>query len=142
MAAVALTKYNAYIDEVASGGHNHKTDVLKLALTDTAPGAGDTVWSAAVYPPPAAANGYTGGGNTLTTVSATTTGAIFKLVLDDTVFAATAGGIGPFRYVIVYHSSKSNKVVGYCDYGSSVSLADTDTFTADFDAVNGALTIQ
>ena len=142
MVAVALTKYNAYIDEVAVGGHNHKTDVFKFALTNTAPGAGDTVWSAAVYPPPAAANGYTGGGSTLTNTSGPAVGGLFKLILSDTVFTATAGGIGPFRYGILYNSSKSNKLIGYYDYGSSVTLADTDTFTTDFDAVNGVLTIQ
>jgi hypothetical protein len=138
----ALTKYNSYIDEIAAGGHNHKTAVYKLALTNTAPGAADTVWNTTVAPPPAAANGYPAGGNTITTTSAVTTAGVFKLVLADTVFTATAGGIGPFRYAILYNSSASNKLVGYYDYGSSISLADTDTFTSDFDATNGVVTIQ
>ena len=138
-----LTKYNSYIDEVASGGHNHKTAVFKLALTNTAPTtATDTVWNATVAPPPAAANGYPAGGNTLTTTSATTTGAVFKLVLVDTVFTATAGGIGPFRYAIIYNSSAGNKLVGFYDYTGSVTLASTDTFTTDFSDLDGVLTVS
>jgi len=139
---VAFTRYNTFIDEVASGGHNLKTDVIKAALTNTAPpnpGTTDTVWSAAIYPPPTAANNYTAGGNTPSITSATTSSYLFKLVLADTVFTATAGGIGPFRYVILYNSSKTNKVVGYYDYGSSITLADTETFTVDFDPTNGAI---
>jgi len=137
----AFVKYNAYIDEIAKAGHNHATAVFKLALTNTAPGAGDTVWNTTVAPAPAAANGYPAGGNTLTTTSAVTTAGVFKLVLVDTVFTATAGGIGPFRYAILYNSSATNKVLGYYDYASSISLADTETFTTDFDATNGVLTI-
>jgi hypothetical protein len=55
------------------------------------------------------------------------------------VFTATAGGIGPFRYAIIYNSSATSKVVGYYDYGSSITLADTETFTVDFDPTNGMI---
>jgi hypothetical protein len=138
----AFAKYNTFIDEISKGGHNLQTAVFKCALTNTAPtAASDTVWNTTVAPAPAAGNGYTAGGNTLTTSSATTTAGVFKLVLADTVFTATAGGIGPFRYVIIYNSSASNKVVGYYDYASSITLNDTETFTVDFDAANGVLTL-
>jgi hypothetical protein len=136
----AFTKYNAFIDEVSKGGHNLTTCVYKIALTNTAPTPlTDTVWSTGVYPAPAAANNYTAGGNTPTVTSAATASYIFKLVLADTVYTATAGGIGPFRYAIMYNSSATNKVVGYYDYGSSITLNDTETFTVDFDPTNGAI---
>ena len=138
----SYVKYNTFADEISKGGHNLQTATFKVALTNTAPtAASDTVWNTTVAPAPAAANGYTAGGNTITTSSATTTSGTFKLVLADTTFTATAGGIGPFRYAIVYNSSASNKSVGYWDYGSSVTLADTETFTVDFDGTNGVLTI-
>ena len=57
------------------------------------------------------------------------------------MFTASGGSIGPFRYVILYNSSATNKVVGYYDNGASITLADTDTFTTDFDATNGVFTI-
>lgn len=138
----SFAKYNTFADELSKGGHNLQTATFKVALTNTAPTAAtDTVWNTTVAPAPAAANGYTAGGNTLTTSSASTTTGTFKLVLADSVFTATAGGIGPVRYAIVYNSSASNKVVGYYDYGSSITLADTETLTVDFDATNGVLTI-
>jgi hypothetical protein len=136
----AFTKYNFFVDEVAKAGHNMATAVFKCALTNTAPTPlTDTVWNTTVYPAPAAANNYTAGGNTLTTSSAATATYIFKVVIADTVFTATAGGIGPFRYAIIYNSSATNKVVGYYDYGSSITLADTETFTVDFDPTNGMI---
>src|SRR6187399_1477541 len=114
------TKYNTFVDELSKGGHNLQTAVFKCALTNTAPTAAtDTVWNTTVAPAPAAANGYTAGGNTLTTSSAATTTGTFKLVLADSVFTATAGGIGPFRYVIIYNSSAGNKVVAKIDNGAS-----------------------
>lgn len=136
-----FTKYNTFADEMSKGGHNLQTAVFKVALTNTAPTAAtDTVWNTTVAPAPAAANGYTAGGNTITTSSASTTSGTFKLVLADSVFTAAGGTIGPFRYAILYNSSASNKVVGYYDYGSSITLNDTETFTADFDASAGVLT--
>jgi hypothetical protein len=138
----AFNKYFTFIDELSKAGHNLQTAVFKCALTNTAPTqASDTVWNTTVAPAPAAANNYTAGGNSLTTSSATTTSGVFKLVLADTVFTATAGGIGPFRYAILYNSSATNKSVGYYDYGSSITLGDTETFTVDFDAANGVLTL-
>lgn len=138
----SFTKYNTFIDEISKAGHNLQTAVFKAALTNTAPTAAtDTVWNTTVAPAPAAANGYTAGGNTLTTSSASTTSGTFKLVLADTVFTAAGGQLGPVRYAIIYDSSASNKVVGYYDYGSSVTLNDTETFTVDFDGTNGVLTL-
>lgn len=139
----SLVKYYSFVDEEAAGGHNLKTAVFKCALTNTAPTqASDTVWNTTVAPAPAAANGYTAGGNTLTTSSATTTSGTFKLTLADSVFTATAGGIGPVRYAIIYNSSATNKLVGYYDYGSSITLASGETLTIDFDGTNGFLTIS
>jgi hypothetical protein len=136
-----FNKYNCFVENVAEKVHNLGSDVLKVALTNTAPTAADTVWNTTVYPAPVAANGYTAGGNTPSITSSTQTSGTYKLVLADTVFTATSGGIGPFRYVILYNSTASGAVIGYYDYGSSITLADTETFTIDFDGTNGVLTI-
>ena len=51
------------------------------------------------------------------------------------VITATAGGIGPFRYVLLYNdTSTDDQLIGYWDYGSSISLADGETFTIDVTA--------
>jgi hypothetical protein len=138
-----FNKYYSYVDETSKGGHNLQTAVFKCALTNTAPTiASDTVWNITVAPPPAAADGYTAGGNLLTTSSAVTINGIFKLVLADTVFTAGPAGIGPFRYAIIYDTSAANKLVGYYDYGSSITLVAAAIFTVDFDAANGVLALQ
>jgi len=66
---------------------------------------------------------------------------VFKLVVADTVFTASGGSIGPFRYAILYNVTATNKLIGYYDNAASITLADTDTFTTDFDATNGVFTI-
>jgi hypothetical protein len=137
-----FNKYYCFVENLAEKVHNLQSDTLKVALTNTAPTASsDTVWNTTVAPAPAAANGYTAGGNTITTTSSAQTSGTYKLVLADSVFTASGGSIGPFRYVILYNSTASNAVIGYYDYGSSITLADTETFTVDFDATNGVLTI-
>jgi hypothetical protein len=112
-----------------------------VALTNTAPTAAQTTWNTTDHPAPAAANGYTAGGNTPSITSSAQTSGTYKLVLADTVFTATAGGIGPFRYAILYNSTAAAKPVGWYDYGSSITLADTETLTVDFDGTNGVLTL-
>jgi len=76
------------------------------------------------------------------TVSASSqTSGTYKLVIDDLVLTAS-GAVGPFRYIYLYDdSSTGDKLIAYYDYGSAVTLADTDTFTINFDGTNGVLTI-
>jgi hypothetical protein len=63
------------------------------------------------------------------------------LICADTVFTASGGAIGPFRYVILYNSTATNLLIGSYDYGSNVTLNNTETFTVDFDNVVGVLTL-
>lgn len=136
----AFNKVNSFIEEIFEGGHNMATDSLKWALTNTAPVAGDTVWSIGAFPAPAAANGYTSGGNAITVSSSAQSGGTYKNVMADSTFTATAGGIGPFRYAVGYNTSKSNKIFGYYDYGSSITLSNAgDSFTVDADPTTGVI---
>ena len=136
-----FSKYQCFVENLAEKVHNLQSDTLKIALTNTAPAATDTVWNTTVYPAPSNANGYTAGGNTLTVTSSAQTSGTYKLVVSDSVFTASGGQIGPFRYVVFYNSTASGAVIGYYDYGSSITLNDTETFTVDFDQTNGVLTI-
>jgi len=137
----AFNKYRCFVENLAEKVHNLQSDTLKIALTNTAPASTDTTWNTTVYPAPASVSGYTTGGNTLTVVSSSQTAGTYKLVVSDSVFVASGGQIGPFRYVIIYDSTASNALIGYYDYGSSITLQDTETFTVDFNQVNGLLTI-
>jgi hypothetical protein len=136
----SFNKVNSFIEEIFEGGHALATDTLKIALSNTAPTSASTVWAIGTFPAPAAANGYTAGGNTISVSSSAQSGGTYKLVFGDSVFTATAGGIGPFRYAIGYNSSKSDKIFGYYDYGSSITLANAgDSLTVDFDPTTGVL---
>ena len=137
-------KYHSFIDELTKGGHpNLATSTYKVALTNTAPSvATDTTWNAGTAPPPTNTGGYPAGGNIPVVVSAGTTSGVFKVVLEDTVFAATGAGIGPFRYALLYLPSNGNKLVGFYDNGGVTSLANFETLTVDFDGPLGVYSLQ
>jgi hypothetical protein len=139
-----FNKFDSFVEAVAEGTHNLGSDTLKLALTNTAPSASDTGFlPGSSHPPPTNINGYTAGRNTVTVSSAAQTSGVYKLVCADSTFTASGGDLGPFRYVILYNdTAASDELIGYWDYGSSITLADTETFTVDFSATNGVLQIQ
>jgi len=136
--SITLTKFTAFATEVGLASHNLNTDTLKAALTNTAPSAADTVFAPlTLHPPPAAANGYTAGGHDITNLYSAG-----KMTGTDVVITATAGGIGPFRYIVVYNDTNAtDMLVGWYDYGSSITVPDTAVFTIDFDPTAGILTI-
>lgn len=139
----SFVKFNSFVESVAEKTHNLGSDTLKVALSNTAPAASDTVFApGGAHPPPAAANGYTTGGHTSAQTGSAQSSGTYKLTLTDVVITATAGGIGPFRYVILYNdTAAADELIGYFDYGSSITLASGETLTVDMDAANGVLTI-
>lgn len=77
----------------------------------------------------------------ITVATSAQTSGTYKLVCDDLVLTAT-GAVGPFRYIYIYDdSSTGDKLIGYYDYGSALTLANGDTLTINFDGTNGVLTI-
>jgi hypothetical protein len=134
----SFVPFNKFLSQLANGGYNLGSDDLKFALTNTAPTAAtDTVFDPSEkHPPPAAANGYTTGGHAATIDSSAESGGTYTLACTtDVVITATAGGIGPFRYVILYDdTSATDMLIGYWDYGSSITLASGETFTIDVTA--------
>lgn len=139
MAAGDFIKIDAFVEQLAEKAYDLGSDTLKFALTNTAPTpATDTVFlPGTLHPPPAAANGYTAGGHTATIASSSETAGTYTLASTAAVvITATAGGIGPFRYVILYDdTAAADELIGYYDYGSSITLTVAgETFTIDPDA--------
>ena len=142
---VAFNKFQDYVEQLNKGVHNWSAHTFKAAFSNTAPSAANTILADITQI--ATANGYTGGaggGVTLDSVTLTETGGVAKLTIADEVFTASGGSVGPLRYVIVYNdsaTSPADALVGWYDYGSSITLADTETFTIDFDGTNGVWTM-
>ena len=133
-------KFNSFVEAMAEKAHNLGADTLKVALTNTAPSASNTVLADITQI--ANGNGYTTGGSTTTQSSSAQTSGTYELVLGDVVFTASGGAMGTFQYAVLYNdTATSDELIGYWDYGSAVSLADGETFTWDADPTNGVLTV-
>ena len=136
----SFVKFNAFIENLGRGAINLHTDTLKVALTNTAPTA-STDDELADITQIANGNGYTTGGTAVGSNAYSQTSGTGKLTGNDVVFTAS-GSMGPFRYAVLYSdTSTGDKLIGYWDYGSSITLASGETFTVDFDGSNGILQI-
>jgi hypothetical protein len=137
----AFQKVNAFVAALAHGKHDLSSDTLKVLLTNTVPGTAAAV--RADLTEISDGNGYVSGGNTASVTSSDQTSGTYKLVLaDPATFSASGGAIGPFRYAVLWNSSAANgDLIGYWDYGSSVTLADGESFTVDFSPTTGVLTL-
>jgi len=128
-------KFQDFSEQLTRGVHDWDAHTFKIALTNTAPvNTQASLDTGTNHPPPSAANGYTAGG-TATTISISETTGTTTVSGTQVVFTATTGGIGPFRYAILYNDTATSPVdalVAYWDYGSSITLADTETFTVKF----------
>jgi hypothetical protein len=133
----SYNKFNCFVADKANKVHNLGSDALKIMLTNVAPVATNAV--KADLTDIAAGNGYTAGGAAVTITASTQTSGTYKLVGNDVVFTAT-GSVGPFRYAVLYNSTPAaGNLICWWDYGSSISLANTETFTVDLDGTNGIL---
>lgn len=131
-------KIQDYVEQLNKAVHNWSSHTFKALLTNSAPVATNIV--KADLTEITAQNGYSSGGMTLDSVTLTETSGTAKVTIADEVLTASGGSIGPFRYVAIYNdtaTSPSKALVCWYDYGSSITLADGDTFTIDFDATNG-----
>ena len=135
-------KYQNFVEDLIEGVHDWDAHVFKVMLSNSAPNAA-THAVRADSTEIGAGNGYTSGGTATTITTSETTGTA-KVVGTDVVFTASGGSIGPFRYAILYNdtpTSPADPLVGWWDYGSAVTLADTETFTVDFDPSAGIFTL-
>lgn len=135
-----FNKFNAFVENVAEKVHNLGSDQLVVALTNSAPLASNSVLADITQIT------YTNlSSRNITTSTSSQTSGLYKLVVNDLTLTASGGSVGPFRYIVVYNdtpTSPADPLIGYYDYGSSLTLASGESLTIDFDGVNGLLTIQ
>lgn len=136
----AMTKFNCLGLDVAEKKHDWSTDVLKVMLTNTLPVAATAVAPSDITEI-SAVNGYSAGGMTCAFTSFTQTGGVGKLVLvNSAMLTASGGNVGPFRWAVLYNATAS-RLIGFADYGSSLTLADTQQFQVQFNGTTGAIQI-
>ncbi len=129
MAIASFTKFQDFSEQLIRGVHDWDAHTFKIALSNTAPTNTDvSLATGGAHPPPAAANGYTAGG-TATTISVSESAGTTTVQGTQVVFTAAGGNLGPFRYAILYNdtaTSPADALIGFFDYGSSITLGDTD----------------
>ena len=131
----SFVKYEAGIENICKGViiPFSTTNTWKVALTNSAPNV-STHAGLADITEISAGNGYSAGGTDSQNTGSRSGGTV-TVATTDIVFTASGGSIGPFRYAVLYDdTSTGDKLIGYWDYGSSVTLSSGQTFTVDFGA--------
>lgn len=138
MATATFTIVNDFYADVMNKVHNLGADTLTVALC----AAANAPTSASGQLSDLTQAGYDNcSARNITITSSTQTAGVYTLVLADLTLTAS-GAVGPFRYAVIYNNTATNdEIIGYLDYGSDITLGDTETFKLDFSAVTGALSM-
>jgi hypothetical protein len=133
----SFVKFYPFVENLAEKVFNLGSDQLKIALTNSAPAQTNNQLSDITE------ISYTNcSSRNVTTSSSAQSSGTYKLVCADLTLTASGGTVGPFRYVVLYDDTATNKeLIAYWDYASSITLNDTETFLIDFDGSNGVLQI-
>lgn len=129
----SYVKFNQFVDDLGKKVHNLDTDTLKVALTNSAPNAATNAVIADITQI-ANGNGYTTGGEDTQNTYASSSGT-GTLTGTNVTWTSASSGMAAFRYVVLYNdtpTSPADPLVGYWDYGSSLTLAVGETFTVKF----------
>ena len=126
-----FTFYQSFAEAVAEGVHNLGSDTLELALTNAAPNVGNHTQLTDVTQV-----SYTYcSARTVTVTSSSQTGGVYSLVLQDLTLSASGGSVGPFQYVVLFNQTAGNdELIGYLNYGSSITLNDGEDLDIDWPA--------
>ncbi len=122
-----FNKHNSWVEYMVEGA-NVGSDTFAVYLTNTAPTASNSVIADITEV------SYTNcSSRTLTTSSSSQTSGTHTVLFADLTLTASGGSVGPFRYVGIYDDTlASDPLVGWYDYGSSITLANTETLLIDF----------
>lgn len=131
-----FNKFNVFSEDLSEGVHQLQAagHTLKVYLSNTAPVATNSIKSDIAEI--SAGNGYTSGGHDAQNDTSRSTGTTSVTGVDITI-TASGGSVGPFRYAVLYNdtpTSPADPLIGWWDYGSSITLAAGESFTIDFGA--------
>jgi hypothetical protein len=122
-------KFNQFVQDLAEKVHNLSTDQLEVYLSNATPDpAADLVKTDLAEI--ATGSGYTGPQDTQNT-GAEAAGT-YTLTGTKVVITAT-GAMAAFRYVVLFNTTPAtDPLIGFWDYGSSLSLQNGETFSIKF----------
>ncbi len=136
----SYNKINVFPLDLGSKVHNVGADALTIALTTTAnkPVATNSVLANLTQ------ISYTNLSARVPTITSwlQTTGTA-KLILADLILTAS-GTVAAFGAIVLYNdtpTSPADPLIAWWEYGSDVTLLNTETFTLDFDGSGGVFTI-
>jgi len=129
-------KFQDFSEQLIRGVHDWDAHTFKVALTNSAPVAPNTILANSTQI--SGTNGYTTGG-TATSISVAEVTGTTTVSGSQVVFTATGGTMGPFQYAVLYNDSATSPVdalIAWFDYASAVTLQDTETFTIKFNSAD------
>ena len=133
-----LIKFYSLIEAVFEKQHDFSSDTFKLLLSNTAPSLSNTQKTDITEI--SAGNGYSAGGISLTITSSSQSSGLWTWIVADASVTASGGSIAGWRYAVLYNdSSASDLLVGYLDYGYTVTIASGQTVDFNFDNTSGLL---
>lgn len=136
----SYNKFNSFVQYVCNGNFNLSSDTIKVGLTNTSPTATSQAWTSITEI--SATNGYVAGGTTVASVTSAQASGTQTFAGNNVAWTASGGSFGPFQYVVVYDSTPTNNgLIGYWNYGSSITLNSGDSFTVQFNGGTASGTI-
>ncbi len=144
----SFNKFQQFVQDLGRAILNLNSDTLRDLLTNAAPSASDikvdttttpcTVAATSNAAEIAAGNGYTKKGTAIGSTAYSQSGGTATLSGANVVYTASGGSIGPLRYVVCFDdtsgTTSTRSVIGWWDYGSSITLNTGETFTIDHSA--------
>lgn len=138
----SFNKFQPFVEHIAEKVHNLGSDALVLALCAS---ANAPVNTNAVLADLTQISYTNLSSRSVTTSSSAQTSGTYKLVCADVTLTASGGAVAAFRYVVLYNdtpTSPADPLIGWWDYGSALTLNDTESLVVDFDGTNGVLQLS
>ena len=132
-----FNKFQDFVEQLGKGAHQlHAAGhELKVYASNATPSASADAVKADLAEI-TAQNGYPSGGSDIAN-DYTETGGTGTLTGTDVTWTASGGSFGALQYVALYNDTQTSPVdplIGWWDYGSSVTVSNGESFTVDFGA--------
>lgn len=143
----SFSRFQAFVEHLAEKVHDFSNDTIAFQLLNSAPDVAADAVEADLPADISTGGGYTSGGVALTKLtyflSSSQTSGTYRLRYDNTyTLTATGASIGPFRYIVLFNqTTASDNLIGYYDYGSSITLVDGEGINFGFNTTDGIFSI-